>query len=424
MKNIIDILSNRSDIADWKINLHRRESSEMFFIKGELDCMRHTDTTNNRVTVYVDHDGFRGDSQFYIYPSTSKDELISLCSKAVERAMLINNAPYVLPEGSEGSYTIESNFANYEAMALAKEIAAAVFAANTVENAAINSLEVFVTKHSEEIITSSGTHKTQTRFDAMVEAIPTYNGDDSSVELYEQYNFSSYDPAVLKEEIAAKMAEVKARYEATAPTDELSCPVVLGKLELSQLFHEMVSDLDYSVVYSQSNLHKKGEAIQSDGSGDKISITMLGSLPGSVRSSVFDIDGISLGALPVVENGIVTNYHGSSRFGQYIGEIPSGILPCLEVAPGTLCADELEKGPYLEVISMSGLQVDFYSDYIGGEVRLAYYNDGEKNVPLTGISISGSLSEVLANIRLSSETAVYGSCSAPVKALINNMKIF
>ena len=424
MKKVIDILSRRSDIADWKINIHRRESSEMFFIKGELDCVRRTDTTNNRVTVYVDHDSFRGDAQFYVYPSTGETELEKLCDEAVSRARLIKNAPYTLPSAEEGNYALESNFAEYEPMALAKEIAAQCFEANKVDKAAINSLEVFITRHSEEIVASSGLRKRQSRYEAMVEAIPTYNGERESVELYEQYNFSSYDPETLKAEIAEKMAEVKARYEAASPSAPLSCPVILGKQELRQLFGELVWDLDYSNVYSRGNIHSKGDAVQGEGGGDRISVTLLGELPGSVRSSRFDADGLALGALPVIENGIVVNYHGSNRFGQYIGEKPSGVLPCLEAAPGTLPAEAFEKGPALEIISMSGLQVDFYSDYIGGEVRLAYYNDGEKCVPLTGISISGSLSEVLSEIRFSEDIALCGGYRGPAKALIGNMKIF
>ena len=73
---------------------------------------------------------------------------------------------------------------------------------------------------------------------------------------------------------------------------------------------------------------------------------------------------------------------------------------------------------------MSGLQVDFYSDYIGGEVRLAYYWDGKKSIPLTGISLSGKLSEVLAEIRLASDIAISDDYCGPEKALIGNMKIF
>ena len=64
------------------------------------------------------------------------------------------------------------------------------------------------------------------------------------------------------------------------------------------------------------------------------------------------------------------------------------------------------------------------SDYIGGEVRLAYYCLDGKRIPLTGLSVSGKLSEVLAGIRFSAETAVYGGCLGPVKARTESMKIF
>lgn len=424
MKRITDALKANSRIDDWKINLHRRESCEMFFIKGELDCVRRTDTTNNRVTVYTDHEGFRGDSMFYVYPSTTDAELEALCADGVKKALLIKNAPYALPEAEEGAYEIDSNFSGFDSLSLAREIGETALSAVEIDNAAINSLEVFVTKHSEEIITSRGLHKTQTRYDAMVEAIPTYNGVDSSVELYEQYNFSSYDPEALKAEIAGKIAEVKARFEAAPPAEMPGCPVVLGAMELWQLFREISFDLDYSNVYSGSNLHKKGDAIQPDGSGDRLCISLVGTLPGSSRSSRFDIDGVSLGSVRVVENGIAANYHGSNRFGRYLGEKPSGILPCMKVEPGTLSPEELGKAPYLELVSLSGLQVELYSDYIGGEVRLAYYHDGEKTVPLTGISVSGKLSEVLASIRLSTVSTVTEGYCGPEKALLSGMKIF
>ena len=73
---------------------------------------------------------------------------------------------------------------------------------------------------------------------------------------------------------------------------------------------------------------------------------------------------------------------------------------------------------------MSGLQVDFFSDYIGGEVRLAYYHDGQKLTPVTGISISGSVSDVLNTIRFSDETATQDGYMGPKKALLTNMNIF
>ena len=73
---------------------------------------------------------------------------------------------------------------------------------------------------------------------------------------------------------------------------------------------------------------------------------------------------------------------------------------------------------------MSGLQVDFYNDYIGGEVRLAYYHDGERSIPVTGLSVSGSLNHVLEHIRLSSRLSLQDSYYGPEKALLKEMKVF
>ena len=99
----------------------------------------------------------------------------------------------------------------------------------------------------------------------------------------------------------------------------------------------------------------------------------------------------------------------------------SGSLPCCLADPGT---GKTPEGNWLEVLSMSGLQVDFYNDYIGGEVRLACYHTGGKEIPVTGISISGKLSQVLGSIRLSPEVTTHNGYHGPERAILSDMKIF
>ena len=372
----------------------------------------------------MDHGEFKGDSQFFVYPTTTQEQLKKLIDEAVEKALLINNQNYELPGAETGEYAVESNFADYDSAELATMISKAVFDANTVENASLNSVEVFINKHTETVLNSKGLQKTQVRYDAMVEAIPTYNGENMSVELYEQYNFGSLDEKALHDEIAEKMAEVKARFEAVKPEYPLSGTVILNKHELASLFFNIASDLNFATVYSHSNLWSKGDAIQKDPQGDVIGITMAGQVEGSTRSSRFDNDGLSLGSVRIVDGGKATAYYGSNRYGQYLGKVPTGELRCLVADAGSASADSFDSGNYLEVVSMSGLQVDFYNDYIGGEVRLAYYHDGENTVPVTGVSISGKLSQVLDKILFSSERAVQGGYFGPTKAALRDMTIF
>ena len=72
---------------------------------------------------------------------------------------------------------------------------------------------------------------------------------------------------------------------------------------------------------------------------------------------------------------------------------------------------------------MSGLQLDLYNDYIGGEIRLAYRHDGEKVTPVTGISMSAKLSDVLGSMRLSEKRDVSGSYEGPVRLLMKGVSV-
>lgn len=424
MIQLESMLRANAQVTDYKINIHEIKSYEMFFVKGRLETVRRTNTCDTQVTVYVSHGEYLGNADFLVYPSTTEKQLAELISKAADKALLINNNPYTLPQDETGEYAVESNFADFQPEDLAAAVSNTVFSANTLENGSLNSVEVFLNRHHETVINSRGIRKSQIRYDAMVEAIPTYNGAEQSVELYEQYNFGMMDEEALYQEIAGMMEAVKARYEAVKPQQEMNCKVILNKHELSDLFYAISDNLRYSAVFSHSTVFKKGDSVQKNPVGDRINITMAGALEGNIRSTKFDSDGMSLGEMDIVADGTAVAYFGDNRFGQYLNEKPTGNLRCLSAGTGSLSEKELAEGPYLEVISMSGLQVDFFSDYIGGEVRLAYYHDGEKRTPVTGISISGSASEVLNSIRFSSKRAVYNGYMGPEKAQLTNMKIF
>ncbi len=424
MMNIIELLKQNEQVDEYKINLNQKESYELFFVKGKLETTRRTSTCDKEVTVYVTHGEYKGDSSFLVYPSTTEEELEALISTAVEKALLIDNQTYELPAAGEGQYQVESNFSEYTLNDIAGITANAVFRAEAEAGTALNSVEVFVNRNTITVVNSRGVNKTQVKYSAMVEAIPTYNGSKESVELYQQYNFNSLDEAVITAEIEEKLREVKARYEAEKPEKAIEGSVILNKLELSELFSNLARDLNYSRVYAKSNVHSKGDLIQKEVTGDAVTITMQGEAAGNIASAKFDGDGMSLTDIRIIEKGKAVNYYGSNRFGQYLGETPTGNLGCITIEPGTACPKCLSRAPYLEVVSMSGLQVDAYNDYIGGEVRLAYYNDGTSITPVTGISITGKLSEVLNSIRLSTETAVHDRYIGPKKAILSGMKVF
>ena len=416
MNKVINILNKTSGISDWRVSSMRTESTELFFVHKNLETVRSTDTTDLNVTVYLAHDERLGEASFSVYSSYDEEKIAEEIEKAKKKAAIIANQPYSLPENESGEYVSSSNFANYRPHELASLISKACFEADCVEGGSINALEIFVYKDTVSIKNSRGIDKTQVKYRAMVEAIPTFNGEES-VELYEQYNFTEFDANDVINEIATKMREVKDRYEAKVPENKLTCPVVLDASELGRLIGNFVGNLNFSSVYQHANAFKLGDDIQKDAKGDRISVTMCGEIKGSVNSSAFDEDGVTLVDRQIIKDGQAFALWGGTRFAQYLGESATGYLGCMKVEGGTLTEEEKTSKPYFRCASMSGLQVDIYNDYIGGEVRLGYYFDGERESPVTGISISGKLSTALANMRLSNEIATHRGYCGPKCAL-------
>lgn len=419
--DIKKLLQEVKGVDGWRVSTTKRASYELFFVHKDLETVRSTDTVDTTATVYVSHDGKLGSSDFAVYGSMTEAEAAEKIAAAAERAKLVFNEPWDLPQGGQFSGEMPSNFKDYEPKALAKEIADAAFAADDMEGGSINALEIFLYRDTVTVQNSQGVDKTQVKYHAMVEAIPTWNENGESVELYENYCFTQFDPAAVTQEIAGKMREVRDRYHAKKPETPLRCGVLLRPQEIVHLLSSLTRDLNYSSVYNHSNLHKVGDDLQPGSDCDKLNVTARGALSGSTSSAYFDEDGTDLRDRALIVDGKAASGWGSARFAQYLGEEPTGSLRCLELSCGTLGNDLPET--YLECVSLSGLQLDLYNDYIGGEIRLAYlHKDGEVR-PVTGISMSASLSKALSQLRLSQEEASIDGYRGPARALLPEMSI-
>ena len=424
MSKVIELLKQNSQLSGWRVNETATKSYELFFVHKNLETVRATDTLTTSVTVYVDHDDKKGESSFDLSAAMGEAEIQKKIDAAIQRARLVFNEPYELPDGGKLDKDLPSNIWDADPQTLGREIADAVFAADTVPGGSINACEIFLYKDTVRVRNSRGIDKTQRIGQVMIEAIPTFTEGTESVELYEDYRFTKFDKDKVTAEIARRMAEVRDRFQAKKPQTPMEISVLLRPMEIRNLLWELADDLNYSAVYSHGNLHKTGDDLQENGTGDKLNVTLKVQTPGSEKSSWFDTDGAFFRDTRVIENGVVASYYGSSRFGQCLKiQEPTGNLPCMKVEAGSMTATDMKAKPYLECASLSGIQVDLFNDYIGGEIRLAYYFDGEKTVPVTGISMSGKLSDVLKALRLSSETVIEGAYEGPALLLMPGMKV-
>lgn len=422
MKDIFALLKENRDLSGFRVTETRTESYELFFVHRKLETVRARDTKSVSVTVYTDHDGKTGDSTFAVPESMTEDGVREKIAQAVRRAGLVFNEPYSLPEGGKLQKELSSNLQDADMRDLAARIAEAVFATDGLAYGSINATEIFLYRDDIRVVNSRGVDKTQVKYRAMIEAIPTFTEEGESVELYESYTFTQADAAKITAEIADKMKEVSLRRKAVKPEISMKRNVVLRPQEIAALLSEFAGDLTYASVYAQSNLHHKGDILQ-NGNGDRMTLTMVGQILGSDRSSFFDADGVDLTDTTLIRDGKVTGYYGSHRFASYLGEPETGELRCMKLEPGTLTAEELAKDTYLECVSLSGLQVDLYNDYIGGEIRLAYLHREGEIKPITGVTMSAKLSEILNTLRLSDTTTVDGSYEGPDKLLMYDVAL-
>ena len=83
----------------------------------------------------------------------------------------------------------------------------------------------------------------------------------------------------------------------------------------------------------------------------------------------------------------------------------------------------ITKGRYIEIISLSGIQLDAHADYIGGEVRLGVLHDKGKTLPLNGFSFSGSFKAALNNLVLSKDTVKINGYQGPKYLRIKDVEV-
>lgn len=428
MERLITFLKQYEEINDYKIVRINKISNQLYFVLHKLETSRVVDTTTTDVTIYNRHEDKVGFANFTYSETMNDEEVTNAILKAINQAKLINNEPFDIPTGDVYSHELASNYRTLSLINVAGKVSETILACLDEEELSINSLEIFINKTTTQIINSKGIDKTEIKYTGFYEEIPTFtkdNEDDptlSSVELFDEFSFGDFDEQQITTDVKEKLKEVKDRYYAKNIKLE-DIPVVLRHSELCDLFNQLTYDANFGTIYNHQNIFKIGDDLQEKSVGDKISVVLRGIIPTSPYSKLFDNEGIEFIDTQIIDQGKFVNSYGTGRFAEYLEKEPTGNLPCIDVLNGTLTEEMIKEDKYLDCLSFSAIQIDIANDYIGGEVRLARYFDGENEIPVTGISISGSFKEFLKDVKLSNEIITNGRYRGPKKALSKSFKI-
>ena len=426
IEQIKELLKANKKVHDYKIIERKKHSVELFYVTDKLETNRATDTLEYEVTVYHDFEEYKGHSNFFVTLNSTIEDIQKKIEEACERCLFVKNKYYELPGlKDESPVEIPSPISLHSFEEVACKCADAVFKANVYQDGWINSCEFFVTETKTRIINSKGIDLSSAHANIFIELIPTWKGEHEEVELYQNIQTSVIDYDAITKKVEETMLNAKARANAKKlPKDLKTCNVILSTEEISMLMNYFADQLEYTRSYMHMNLLNVGDVITSGEKGDKIDITLKPYVDGASKASSFDEDGVVLKPCHIIENGVCQKLHGSSRAGYYLGEKnPTGSFTNMEVQPGSLSFDEMKQKPYLYCVYFSSPQLDEYSGYYGGEVRLGFYFDGTEVYPVSGFSISGNLHEDKSKFRLSKEIETDRGYRGPKYMLIPNMTI-
>jgi predicted Zn-dependent protease len=237
--------------------------------------------------------------------------------------------------------------------------------------------------------------------------------------LYRHFVYPSVRWNQICQDVATALDDVSARYAAAPLGKAQSLPVILRDENVKEFFQTLIEDYSYGSVYRQMTDKKIGDPIQKEPQGDLLTIGLRPSSP----ADAFDRDGVILKPAVIVKKGILKDYFGPNQYARYLGLKPNGIYSTTEVEPGTVAVKTLRKTPHIEIIALSGIQMDLYSGYLGGEVRLALWFDGQTTRPVSGFSFSGNIDRCLSNLRLSRETVTIDGYSGPRFVALPEMEL-
>ena len=422
LEQVLDILKNVGVYA-WEITEKRAEGWEFYFIRHALDQNRAKRIYSLMIKVYqkIGEDKI-GSAGAELPPTASLEEAKKLVENLAYQATLAPNRLYTLRKPGE-AHAAHRDEGRVDVPAIAGDFLRTLKNLPETETEDINSYEIFASAVTSRYLNSEGVDVTETYPDSMTEVIVNARKEGHEIELYRMYKSGSCDAAGLERDLKKAMAYGRDRLLAK-PTPALGkADLVLSGDDAIEVYRWFAARLDPAMICRRMSDWAIGKPIAEDVKGDRVTLTAKRELPNSSRNRAFDEEGSPIRDTVMLRDNVPEHFLGGRMFSCYMGLEDAFQPGNLSVAGGARSEAALRQGKYLEAVEFSGFQVDYMTGDIFGEIRLAYWHDGETVTPVTGGSVSGNLRDLLGELWLSAETTQYDNWSIPAVTRINNITV-
>ncbi len=412
LERLLEILK-ASGVYAWEVSDEKTEGWEFYFIRHALDQNRAKRVEHITVKVYQRIGPEQiGSATAEIPPTAAEAEMRRCIDALAYQATLAPNRAYTLNPVSE-AHTAPRADAPVDVPSMAEEFIRTMAAIPETPSEDLNSYEICTAAVTRRFVTSEGSDVTETYPSSMLEAVVNARSDGHEIELYRMYKSGSPDAAGLRRDLERTMAYGRDRLRAV-PTPALgTADVIFSSADAKQLYSYFIDRLNPAMILRRISDWKLGVPIEADIRGDRVTIEALRTLPNSSLNRAFDAEGAPIRDTVMLRAGVPEHFLGGRMFSAYMGLEDSFIPGNYAVSGGTKTEAELRQGSYLEVVEFSDFQADSMTGDIFGEIRLAYWHDGETVTPVSGGSVSGNMHDLVKEMYLSAERTQYDAFLLP-----------
>ena len=408
----------------WELTEERRKVREFYFIRHRLDQHRLRDVREFRIKVYrlFENGKYLGSAGGPLSPTASRAEAEALLENWLKAAAFVRNPAYTLvPPDVAAEETGEA--APVDTGKAAAEFLEVMRGLPETETEDINSFELFVGEYGTRFANSLGVDREERVPSAALEVVLNARDGAHEIELYRMITAGGCDRAGLSARLARAFPLARDRLRAM-PTPALSRADVLFSTEAALPIYEYFADrMDAAYKVRGYSDWETGKPVCAEAKGDRVTLRAVPAFPNSSENAAFDAEGATIRDTLMMEGGMPRHFLGSRQFSCYLGLSDSFRPGNLSFSGGTHTEGELRTGAYLECAEFSDFQVNPVTGDIAGEIRLAYWHDGERVTPVTGGSVSGNMSDFLKDLRMSRETVQYDSRVIPLYTRLPGVSI-
>ena len=413
----------RCSISRWRINERVEETAELFFVKQQLDTRRTKDVRKYEVTVFRDVEAGEGDkpgrgsTSVQLVSSMDETQLEDELRKAYYAAQFAANPYFEMPDPVKAPMVEKTGeLAEAPLAQSAGKMARALFAADTLADALVNSAEVFVVRSTDRIVSSEGTDVAYT--DAKVKGeFVVQCREPEDVEMFHEFEYDGLDEQALAAKVAEALTFVRDRARAQKTLKSGKYNLVLSGDQVAEVLSYYKERSAASMVYAKYSTWQQGEDVQGETDGERLNLKLAAAEP-------YSAEGIPMADLSLLEGGKLLTWHGPNRFCRYLGVKPTGYYEKVACGNGTLPFEELKKAPCLWAVAFSDFQMDHMSGHFGGEIRLAYLIEADGTVtPVTGGSVNGSILEAQRSLVFSQERYLTAAYDGPYAVRLKDVSV-